>query len=94
MRHGSLNALDADSIGVRSKSLEIVDIGRQYGAARFGQCHHESINGGAFSGKTAELCGSPGERLGAVLNNVTSLEKAIRQRVTSRVTLETLDEHW
>lgn len=78
---------------VSSECLEILRVRCERGALRFGDGDNERSDRGSGSCQATELSGSPRERLGDLLDDVTGLEELIGRGVPSGVALQALHEN-
>ena len=86
------NLLHPHAIRVVGKRLEIVDIRSECGATGLRDSDDECIDGGTSTRLPAQQSGAPCQRFGNLLDDIARLEKAIRERVATRVALQALNE--
>jgi len=78
---------------ILSECFKISRIRREHRPSWFRESDHERVHRGASTRLSSEQCGATRERLGDLLNDVTCLEKAVREGVTTQVALQALDEY-
>lgn len=78
---------------ILSECFKIPRVRCEHRPSRFRESNHECVHRGAAARLSSEQCGAARERLGDLLDDVTRLEKAVREGITTQMALQALDEH-
>ncbi len=72
--------------------LEIVEVGSECRSTGFRRSDDQCVDGRTSTGLPAEQRGAARQRFGDLLHDIARLQEAVRDRVATGMTLQTLNE--